>query len=90
MARAATAAIMGSVRLFRLLVFVAIVWGAVWAVRNYPIGGRTLWERVTGEAGHVKHIADGVEKKIGNPNVTERLRPEERREVREIIKEKTQ
>jgi hypothetical protein len=77
-------------RLSRLLLFALLVAGFVWFARTVPISGRTLWERVTGEAARIQDMAKEVEQRLGNQDVTERLRPEERQEVREIIKEKTE
>ena len=75
--------------LLRLALIGAIAYGIGWVAVNVPIGERTLWQRITGEAKHVGDVAQGVEKSLGNPDVVERLRPSEREEMRKLIRERT-
>lgn len=74
----------------RLLFFVALLWGFWWGARNLSYGGRTLWERLLEQKERAKSVVDRVEKELSRPREkSEDLHPEERQEVRDVIREKT-
>ncbi|MEK6606116.1 MAG: hypothetical protein AABZ30_00475 [Myxococcota bacterium] len=73
--------------LFRWLFVVAAVWALGWVATNVPVGGRTVWQRITGEAAYVEDMADGVGKRLGNPDEFERLGASDRKELRERVRE---
>lgn len=78
-------------RLIRLLFWVGVFWGGAWVAKNVPVGGETLWQRGMRQVERVKKFVYEVDRRLDSKEKekTEVLRPDERREVRDIVRERS-